>query len=117
MNWAQTATVVGMLITALGGGAFITAMFKIGPERRKMTADAFRAGVDSATHLSKSTLEVVTPALEQVTFLRAELATTRDENQQMRVENQQLRAEMAQLMQRLSIVEAMCRNAGLAIPQ
>lgn len=68
------AQVVGALLAAVGGVAGIAAFTKIGPERRKINAEVFRAGVDSAQVLSSSALTLLKPALDQIEFLRKELA-------------------------------------------
>lgn len=73
------AQTIGAFLAAVGGVAGVTALFKIGPERRKITADAFRAGVDSTDVLSKTAVSLLDPAMEQIKYLRAELLAAREE--------------------------------------
>lgn len=86
------AQVLGVLIAAVGGVAGLAALAKIGPERRKITAEAFRAGVDSTQVLSSTAVSLLDPYLEQIKFLRSELASARDEITSLRAEIRTLQA-------------------------
>lgn len=83
---------LGAVLAAIGGIAGITALLKIGPERKKITAEAFRAGVDSTQVLSNTAVSLLDPYLEQITFLRSELASARDEIVSLRAEIRTLQA-------------------------
>ena len=86
---------VGILLAAVGGAAGITALAKVGPERKKITAEAFRAGVDSAQVLSNTAVSLLDPYLEQIRYLRGELADARSEIESLRMEIVHLRAGLA----------------------
>ncbi|MGH3692581.1 MAG: hypothetical protein ACRDRX_01005 [Pseudonocardiaceae bacterium] len=51
----------------------------MGPERRKITAEAFRAGADSAEVLSRSAASLNLPYMDQIRFLSKEAAAARVE--------------------------------------
>jgi hypothetical protein len=87
--------VVGAALAVVGGAAGIAAFAKIGPERRKITAEAYRAGVDSAQVLANTSVSLLNPYLDQIKFLRSELADARAEIASMRVEIADLRAGFA----------------------
>lgn len=89
------AQAVGALLAAIGGIAGITALLKIGPERKKITAEAFRAGVDSTQVLSNTAVSLLDPYTEQIKFLRSELASAREEIVSLRAEIKMLRAGLA----------------------
>lgn len=89
------AQAVGALLAAIGGVAGITALLKIGPERKKITAEAFRAGVDSTQVLSNTAVALLEPYAEQIKFLRSELAGAREEITSLRAEIRTLRAGLA----------------------
>jgi hypothetical protein len=86
------AQVVGVLVAGVGGVAGSVALFKIGPERRKITAEAYRAGVDSAAVLSKSAIDFMAPYEAQIKFLNDQLAAARVEITSLRSEVAELRA-------------------------
>lgn len=89
------------LIALLGGAAGITAFAKIGPERRKITAEAYRAGVDSAQVLANTSVALLDPYLEQIKFLRDELGGARAELASARSEIGVLRTELATVKQQV----------------
>lgn len=80
------------LIAAVGGVAGLAAFAKIGPERKKITAEAYRAGVDSAEVLSKSAISFMAPYEAQIKFLNDQLAAARSEIVSLRTEIAELRA-------------------------
>jgi hypothetical protein len=84
----------GYALAAAGGLAGLAALFKIGPERKKITADAFRAGVDSTQVLSNTAVSLLDPYLEQIKFLRTELASAREEITSLRTEIRTLQADL-----------------------
>ncbi len=53
----QVAQIAALLLAAIGGLAGFASLFKIGPERRRITADAFRAGVESEQVLSNTRID------------------------------------------------------------
>ena len=69
-------TTLAIIVAALGGAAGIVAFFQIGPNRRKISAEAFRAGVDSVEALNRTAISLNEPYLQQIKFLTAELANT-----------------------------------------
>lgn len=85
----------GYALAAAGGLAGLAALLKIGPERKRITADAFRAGVDSTQVLSSTAVSLLDPYLEQIKFLRSELASARDEIVSLRSEIRTLQAGLA----------------------
>lgn len=89
---ALIAQTIGIVIAAAGGLAGIAALAKIGPERRKITAEAFRVGVDSTQVLNNTAVSLLDPYLEQITFLRHELASAREEIMSLRAEIRTLQA-------------------------
>lgn len=89
------AQVIGALLALVGGAAGIVAFAKIGPERRKITAEAYRAGVDSAQVLANTSVSLLDPYLDQIKFLRSELADARSEIASMRLEIADLRSGLA----------------------
>lgn len=89
----SVSLVAGWIVAGLGGLASAVALFKIGPERRKITADVQRAGVDATKVLSDTAVLLLQPSLDQITFLRAELATARTENAQVRTQNAEVLAQ------------------------
>lgn len=91
----EITSAVGAAFAILGGTAGIRALVTIGPERRKITADAFRAGVDSTQVLSNTAVALLEPYAEQIKFLRAELASAREEIVSLRAEIRTLRTGLA----------------------
>lgn len=89
---AELTSAVGAVFAVVGGTAGIRALTTIGPERRKITADAFRAGVDSTQVLSNTAVSLLDPYVEQIKFLRSELASAREEILALRGEIKTLRA-------------------------
>lgn len=85
------ALIAGWMVAALGAGGSVVALLKVGAERKKITAEAYRAGVDSAQVLSNTAMSLLQPALEQVAFLRTELADARAEITSLRAEIAELR--------------------------
>lgn len=71
--------IVGWVIAALGGLAAVAALFKVGSERRKITADALRAGADATQVLTSTAMSLLQPSQDQIAFLRSELAAARVE--------------------------------------
>lgn len=94
--------VIGWFVAAAGGIASLVAIFKIGPERRKIAADVESAGADAAKKLSESAVALLAPSVEQVGFLRTELAVTRAENTALSNQIAVLRAEIAALRAELA---------------
>jgi hypothetical protein len=89
--------VVGWIVAALGGAASFAAILKIGPERKDIIARADKTGVDSAQVLATSALSLLQPSLDQIAFLRTELASARDEILALRQEIASLRTGMSAL--------------------
>lgn len=89
--------IVGAAVAAVGGVAGLTAFTKIGPERRKITAQAYRAGVDSAQVLASTSVSLLDPYLDQIKFLRAELAAAHDEIISLRTELAKMRQQVSHL--------------------
>ncbi|MGH3989311.1 MAG: hypothetical protein ACRDTZ_18675 [Pseudonocardiaceae bacterium] len=94
------------LVAAVGGVAGATALLKIGPERAKIKAEAYKAGVDATAVLSNSALALLDPALEQVKFLRNELATAHDESVELRRGMAALEKEVALLRNEVVVLRA-----------
>jgi hypothetical protein len=86
---------VGWVFAALGGLASVATLFQVGSERRKIVADARRAGVDSTQVLASIVVSLLQPSRDQIAFLRSELAAARDENTALRSEIAGLRAGSA----------------------
>lgn len=87
----------GWALAAVGGTAGIVAAAKVGPERAKIRAEAYRAGVDSAQVLSATALSLLQPALDQVAFLRTELAEALTERASLRKSITELEKKVAVL--------------------
>jgi peptidoglycan hydrolase CwlO-like protein len=88
--------------------AGIVALFKIGPERRKMTAEAFRAGVDSEHILSNTRIGQQDALMKRIDFLSAQLDDTQ-------AENTSLREEMRALRVRMTTLESVITQNGLTV--
>jgi hypothetical protein len=97
----QLAQLVALLGT-LGG---MVALFKVGPDRRKLTAEAAKTGAEASKILTDAAVSMFGPAREQVGFLGAELAESRRENQQLRAEMGELRDEVKALRADLSAAQ------------
>lgn len=78
--------IVGWVIAALGGLAAVAALLKVGPERRKIAADARRAGADATQVLASTAMSLLKPSQDQIDFLRSELAAAQDEITALRSE-------------------------------
>jgi hypothetical protein len=91
------ALIAGWVAAIAGVVAWLATLYKIGPERNKIKAEVERAGVDAAKVLSDTAVSLLQPSIDQVGFLRTELAATRSENAQLREEIGQLREELSQL--------------------
>jgi hypothetical protein len=89
--------VIGAAVAAAGGVAGVTAFLKIGPERRKINAQVYRAGVDSAQVLSNSAVSLLQPSLDQIKFLREELASARSEITSLRIELANMQSQVTML--------------------
>lgn len=87
----QVIQYAGWALATLGGTAGIIAAAKVGPERVKIRAEAYRAGVDAAQVLANTAVGLLQPALDQVAFLRVELAGARAEITSLRAEIAELR--------------------------
>jgi hypothetical protein len=85
------------LVALVGGAAGLTAFAKVGPERRKITAEAYRAGVDSAQVLATTSVSLLDPYLDQIKFLRSELAGARMEITSLRTQLTTVEAQVARL--------------------
>lgn len=72
-------------------------MFKIGPERRKMTADAFCAGVDSEKVLSGIQIDWQQALMRQIEFLGEQLDDAQAEIKELRAELAAARVEIGTL--------------------
>lgn len=81
-------------VALLGGAAGITSFAKVGPERRKILAEAFRAGVDSTEVLNRAAIALLDPYLDQIKHLRTEIDDLRLELADARAEIVSLRARI-----------------------
>lgn len=86
-----------ILVAGLGGIAGLAAWAKVGPERKKILAEAFRAGVDSTEVLNRAAIALLDPYLEQIKFLRQENVELRTEMADARSEIASLRTEIRSL--------------------
>lgn len=87
--------IVGYIFGAIGTLASLVAFFKVGAERKEIRAKAEKIGVDSTQVLTSTALALLQPSLDQITFLRGELALVRNELAAARSEIVQLRQEIA----------------------
>jgi hypothetical protein len=94
---SQIAQIGALLLGAVGGAAGINSWAKIGPERKKILAESFRAGVDSTEVLNRAAIALLDPYREQIKFLRAENVDLRSEIAGARSEIALLREEIASL--------------------
>lgn len=94
---AQILQIGALVLAALGGAAGIRSWVTVGPERKKILAEAFRAGVDSTEVLNRAAIALLDPYLEQIKLLRAENIELRTEMADARAEIASLRIEIAGL--------------------
>jgi hypothetical protein len=86
---------VGWVFATLGGLASVATLFQVGSERRKIVADARRAGVADTQVLTSIAVSLLQPSQNQIVFLRRELAAAQGTNTTLRSEIARLRAEGA----------------------
>lgn len=83
---STVSMIISWIVGAAGGSAALVALFKIGPERRKISADVTQAGVNATKVLTETALAVLQPSVDQIEFLRTELAAARSEITELRNE-------------------------------
>lgn len=93
----QVLQIIALTLAALGGAAGLTSLFKIGPERRKLQADAWRAGADSVQVLGNATVALLDPYLAQIEYLNKQLTVAREEIVELRAELAAARVEIGTL--------------------
>jgi hypothetical protein len=93
----QVFQFAALALAAAGGAAGLTSLLKVGPERRKVNAEAFRAGVDSAQVLSTAAVGLLDPYLDQIKFLSTQLTAAREEIVELRAELAAARSEIGTL--------------------
>lgn len=91
----ETLQAGALALAAVGGAAGIRSWLMVGPERKKILAEAFRAGVDSTEVLNRAAIALLDPYLEQIKYLRAEIDDLRGELADARAEIGTLRAGLA----------------------
>ena len=93
----QVAQIAALLLAAVGGLAGIASLFKIGPERRKITAEAWRAGVESERVLNSTRVDWQDALMKQIGFLGEQLDDAQAEIKELRVELAAARVEIGTL--------------------
>lgn len=78
--------IAGWVVGSAGLIAAVAALLKVGVEKRKIQAEVTHTGVDAARVLSETAMSLLQPSLEQIAFLRTELASARGEITQLRLE-------------------------------
>jgi chromosome segregation ATPase len=76
------------ILAAAGGLAGFGALFRIGPMRRKISAEAEKSGADAAKVLSDTAIDFMKESLDptraQIAFLKTELQAANDELRKLR---------------------------------
>ena len=80
------------LVAAAGGLSGLMAILRIGPIRRSINAQAFRAGVESEQVLSKTRIDSQNALMHEIEFLSKRLKEYQSEIAALRAEIQELRA-------------------------
>lgn len=109
---SNVAVLAGWATAVAGIGAWLLALYKVGPERKKLIADANRSGIDATKVITETAMSLLQPSLDQVAFLRTELAVSRQENRELREEVTLLRKEIGLLRQE-NKHDKIERNAGI----
>lgn len=86
------------VLAGAGGLAGFGALFRIGPVRRKITAEAEKSGADAAKVLSDTAIDFMKESLDptraQIQFLRTELEAANAELQKLRKQVMEFDAEL-----------------------
>lgn len=107
MDGAQIATLIFAGIAGLGGIGAVVALFRLGPERKKLEADA-------ATVVSGAAVTLLKPLQDEVARLQAQYLDALKMVQTLREEMIACRAEMVALSQALDEARRKLSERGAA---
>ena len=100
--------IISWAVGLTGSAAAIIAFFRIGPERRKLAVDAYKAGIEASEIIAKASSNLLEPYMLEVTELhkeriewKKEVTSLNEQNSVLQSELEATRREMRLLRQQL----------------